>query len=164
MRPARVSDCGQSDSGDDAGGGQSREQPGGGGGDEHSSDADWCDDAWRVVEGSAEDEAEEQGERGEQDDAAAEDGEDEGDQGVSGGGGLFDREAGQEYRSLRERPAGDDPQLVIWSPEALPTGTRRVVIPPTTVPRASGVRIEDSEKAVSISRSSRAVEVPERRA
>jgi hypothetical protein len=55
-------------------------------------------------------------------------------------------------------------RLVNRSPAALPTGTRREAIAPTTVPRANGVRIDESEKAVSIRRSSRGVEVPERSA
>jgi hypothetical protein len=49
-------------------------------------------------------------------------------------------------------------------PAALPTGTRPVAIPPTSVPRAKGVRIEENEKTVSITPSSRGVEAPARSA
>lgn len=55
-------------------------------------------------------------------------------------------------------------QLENWSPAALPTGTRREAMPPTAAPSANGVRIEESEKTVSIRRSSLAVEVPARSA
>src|SRR5579884_2327017 len=49
-------------------------------------------------------------------------------------------------------------------PAALPTGTRLVAIAPTAAPRVNGVRIEESEKIVSIRPSSRSVEAPERNA
>lgn len=49
-------------------------------------------------------------------------------------------------------------------PAALPTGTRREAIPPTTVPRANGVRIDESAKTVSSVRVSRADRVPVRSA
>jgi cobalamin biosynthesis Mg chelatase CobN len=41
-------------------------------------------------------------------------------------------------------------QLMMGSPAALPTGTRPDAIPPTTVPSAKGVRIDDSAKRFSI--------------
>ena len=47
-------------------------------------------------------------------------------------------------------------QLENRSPAALPTGTRREAIAPTTVPSANGVSIEESAKTVSIARRSRA--------
>jgi hypothetical protein len=46
----------------------------------------------------------------------------------------------------------------------LPTGTRRDAMPPTAAPSANGVRIEDTEEAVSIARSCRADDVPDRSA
>ena len=47
-------------------------------------------------------------ERRDHDDAAAGDGDDDGDQRVAWGGGLVDRQAGQELGLLGERPPGHD--------------------------------------------------------
>jgi hypothetical protein len=55
-------------------------------------------------------------------------------------------------------------QLEKRSPAALPTGTRPAAIAPTIAPSANGVRIEESEKIVSITPSSRGVEAPTRSA
>src|SRR5271154_2431998 len=55
-------------------------------------------------------------------------------------------------------------QLVIRLPAALPTGTRREAIPPTAAPSANGARIEDRPEAVSTTRVSAALEVPDLRA
>jgi hypothetical protein len=55
-------------------------------------------------------------------------------------------------------------QLDHGSPAALPIGTRSEAIPPITVPRAKGVRIEEIAKTVSIARSSRCCDVPARSA
>src|SRR5204863_8074938 len=51
-----------------------------------------------------------------------------------------------------------------WSPAAFPTGTRWAAIAPTTVPRANGVRIDESENAVSTTRCSFRSAVPARSA
>ena len=51
-------------------------------------------------------------------------------------------------------------QLENRCPAAFPTGTRSVAIPPIAAPSANGVRIEESEKIVSISRASRALDAP----
>src|SRR5438270_13197182 len=53
-------------------------------------------------------------------------------------------------------------QLETRLPLALPTGTRLVAIPPTAAPRANGVRIEETEKIVSITPDSRAFAAPRR--
>jgi hypothetical protein len=50
------------------------------------------------------------------------------------------------------------------SPAAFPTGTRSVAIAPIQVPRANGVRIEESEKIVSISADSWTLDAPARNA
>ena len=55
-------------------------------------------------------------------------------------------------------------QLEHRSPAALPTGTRSEAIPPIAAPSANGVRIEDSEKTVSIALDSRRLEAPARSA
>ena len=55
-------------------------------------------------------------------------------------------------------------QLEMRCPVALPTGTRSVAMPPIAAPRANGVRIEESEKIVSIRPDSRGLEAPARSA
>ena len=52
-------------------------------------------------------------------------------------------------------------QLVMWLPAALPAGTRSDAIPPTTAPSKNGVRIDESEKAVSTAPDGRRDRAPE---
>jgi hypothetical protein len=55
-------------------------------------------------------------------------------------------------------------QLEMRWPAALPTGTRSVAIAPIAAPSANGVTIEETEKTLSISADSRAVDAPARSA
>src|SRR5437588_4862831 len=55
-------------------------------------------------------------------------------------------------------------QLENKCPDALPTGTRLVAIPPTAAPSANGVMTEDTENIVSMRLDSRALDAPERSA
>ena len=61
-----------------------------------------------MIELAREGQLEQQAERGEQDRAAREDGDDHRDQRFVGRRRLLDRQAGQQRRVLRQRPAGDD--------------------------------------------------------